>query len=186
MQERGNIIRILKETIVAIKRKDSLTLKNLSNQTIHTVAIYQDPDNLIVAVLVYSLGKIIERESYQKLEGWNEFSSLLIPSLKEAIKNLERENLDSFRNNLGQIRNSINKIDHDLKDYINDVFYKAGLNKAFKVYEHGLSSQKTAELLGVSLWDLASYIGQGSIFESKLYESLPIEKRIKLAEEFLK
>ena len=59
MKEVDNVIRILKETLNAIDRKDSSQIKNLSDQTIHTAAISQDHDNVIVAVLVYSIGKII-------------------------------------------------------------------------------------------------------------------------------
>ncbi|MDH3353428.1 MAG: hypothetical protein OEL87_03195, partial [Nanoarchaeota archaeon] len=62
-------------------------------------------------------------------------------------------------------------------------FRKAEINKAFKLYEHGLSSEQTAELLGVSLWDLASYIGQSHISEAKIAISMPIAKRIKIAED---
>ena len=59
---------------------------------------------------------------------------------------------------MGKIRNSINEIEGDLSVYLRDILYKAGINKAFKLYEHGLSAEKTASLLGVSLWDFAGYI----------------------------
>ena len=63
-----------------------------------------------------------------------------------------------------------------------DVF-EAEINKAFKIYEHGISSEKTAELLGVSLWDLSSYIGQSSISEAHISMSMPVKKRLKIAED---
>ena len=86
----------------------------------------------------------------------------------------------------GRIRNSLNKIDGDLVRYIKDVFKKAEINKAFKLYEHGLSTEKTAKLLGVSLWDLASYIGQSSIGDAKVAISMPVEKRVKIAEDIFR
>ncbi len=186
MQEKENIIRILKETLVALKKGNSLKLKFLSDQTNHTATIYQDPDNIIIAVLVYTIGKIVERENYHKMEGWDFFIESLTKNLKRAIKYLEGDDIGEFRNSLGQIRSSINQIEGSLRDYINDVFYKAGVNKAFKFYEHGLSSQRTAELLRVSLWDLNSYIGQSNISEAKISESVPIAERLKLAEDFFK
>lgn len=186
MQEKENIIRILKEALVALKKGNSLKLKNLSDQTNHTATIYQDPDNVIIAVLVYTIGKIVERENYHGMEGWNFFIENLTKNLKIAIHSLEKNNIEEFRNSLGQIRNSINQIAGSLRDYINDVFYKAGVNKAFKFYEHGLSSQRTAELLGVSLWDLNSYIGQSNIAEAKISESMPAKERVKMAEEFFR
>ena len=67
MKERDNILRILIETRRAIENDDPATIKELSNQTIHTASTSQDPDNIAVAVIVYSISKIIERkESYQK------------------------------------------------------------------------------------------------------------------------
>lgn len=186
MQEKENIIRILKETLVALKKGNSLKLKILSDQTNHTATIYQDSDNIIIAVLVYTIGKIVERENYRRMEGWDFFIESLTKNLKNAIRSLEKEDLEEFRNSLGQLRSSINKIEGSLRDYINDVFYKAGVNKAFKFYEHGLSSQRTAELLGVSLWDLNSYIGQSNISEAKVSESMPVKDRLKVAEDFFK
>lgn len=184
MQEVDNVIRILKETEVAFQKKDAFGLKNLSNQTMHTSTVYQDSDNIIVAVLVYVLGKILERPNYARMDGWQEFQENISKNLRLTIKSLEANDLEKFRTYIGKVRNSSNKIDSNLKDYIQDVFYKAGINKAFKMYEHGLSSEKTAELLGVSLWDLASYIGQTSISESSISEVVPTKVRIKMAEDF--
>ena len=87
---------------------------------------------------------------------------------------------------MGRIRNSLNKIEGDLGRYIKDVFKKAEINKAFKLYEHGLSTEKTAELLGVSLWDMAGYIGQSNIGDAKVAISMPIAKRIKIAEDIFR
>ena len=84
---------------------------------------------------------------------------------------------------MGRIRNSLNLISGDLSRYIRDVFNKAEINKAFKLYEHGLSTEKTAELLGVSLWDMASYIGQSHIGDAKIAISMPAAERVKIAED---
>ena len=64
MQEKENILRIFKETKEAIEQEDNIKLKELSDQTIHTASMSQDPDNIAVAVIIYSLSKIIEREEY--------------------------------------------------------------------------------------------------------------------------
>ena len=183
MQEAENILRILKETRRAIDEHDSYKIKKLSNQTIHSATISQDPDNIIVAVIVYSIGKIVEREHYHEMPGWRNFYSSLVSSWDSAIDNLDNNKLKSFRADLGKIRNSLNKISGNLREYMKDVFRKAEINKALKIYEHGLSAEKTADLLGVSLWDLSSYIGQSSIANSSVSESLPVKKRIKYAED---
>lgn len=186
MKEVDNILRILKETKRLVEEDKANELKALSNQTIHSATISQDADNVVVAVLVYSLGKVMEREHYRDMEGWDEFYSAVVKNLGEAVKNLESNNVDGARKNLGMIRNSLNKIEGDLGRYIKDVFRKAEINKAFKLYENGLSSEATAELLGVSLWDLASYIGQSHIGDAKIAISMPVKDRVKIAEDIFR
>jgi hypothetical protein len=186
MQEGDNVLRILEETELAFQKKDAFALKNLSNQTIHTATIYQDGDNVIVAVLVYSLSKILERSNYREMKGWDIFYKAVIKNLDLTIKALEKGQMDNARIYLGRIRNFLNKIDGDLGQYIKDVFAKAEINKAFKLYEHGLSTEKTAKLLGVSLWDMAGYIGQSHIGDANISVSMPIAKRVKIAEDFFR
>jgi len=186
MKEAQNILRILKETKVAVELNNPKELLILSNQTIHSATVSQDPDNLIVAVLVYSIGKVLQREHYKELEGWITFYRSLTKNLSLAITSLEKDNLKNCRVYLGRIRNSLNNIDGDLRIYIKDIFKKAEINKAFKLYEHGISSEQTAEVLGINLWDLASYIGQSSISNAKIAISIPVEKRIKIAEDIFR
>lgn len=186
MNDADNIIRILTEAKEAMEKRDSYKLKTLSDQTIHSAAIYQDADNIVVAVIIYSLAKIIERDKYREMDGWSDFYGTTMKNLDLGIKYVSSGEFEKFLVSMGKIRNSINEIKGDLSIYIRDVFYKAGINKAFKLYEHGLSSEKTAALLGVSLWDLAGYIGQSTVSESHLNEALPVKGRVKLVEEFFK
>ena len=184
MKEVSNILRILKGTRKFIEEDKPFEIKTLSNQTIHTAALSQDPDNIIVAVLVYSISKIMERDNYREMGGWEEFYNSTIKNLDLSISALEKDSIGNCRIYLGRIRNSLNKLSGDLGVYIKDVFRKAEINKAFKLYEHGISTEKTAELLGVSLWELSSYIGQSSIHDAKIAISMPVKQRIKIAEDF--
>jgi len=183
MKEGDNILRILRKTKQYIEEDNAQEIKSLSNQTMHSATISQDSDNIIVAVLVYSIGKVLERDHYRSMEGWPEFYAAVTKNLKLAVKALEKDNFENMRIYLGRIRQSLNKISGDLGTYIKDVFRKAEINKAFKLYEHGLSTEKTAELLGVSLWDMSSYIGQSHIGDSKVAISMPVAKRVKIAED---
>jgi hypothetical protein len=182
MEEVDNVLRILKEAKVFLTEDRPNQLKSLSNQTIHSAAVSQDADNVVVAVLIYSLAKVMERDRYRDMEGWDKFYGDAVLNLDEAVKNLQKKNVKGARENLGAIRQSLNEIDSDLGRYIKDVFRKAEINKAFKLYEHGLSSQATADLLGVSLWDMASYIGQSNIGDAKVGVCMPEKERVAIAE----
>ena len=184
MLEVDNVLRILKEARQAIERGDNIALKELSNQTIHTASVSQDPDNIAVAVIVYSISKIIERkEGYQKQSGWKKFYNKVMAFLDDSIDALSRNDQSKFAKKVNEIRKDINKLSTDLKKYIQDVFQKASINKASKIYEHGISMEKTADLLGVSLYDLASYSGQKGI-ETPEEKTASVRDRIKFAMRF--
>lgn len=183
MKEVKNVLRILKETREAIAAKNYSKIKNLSNQTINTAALTQDPDNISVAVIVYSLSKILERPSYRQLPGWITFYKLLINSLDHSIIDLERNDLEHFRKDFGIISEALGKLSGKLKDYVQQVFRKAQINKASRLYEHGISMEQTAKLLGITMFELADYAGQTGISDVPESKTLDINSRIKLAME---
>ena len=80
----------------------------------------------------------------------------------------------------GGLRLRLHNITTD--EYIEDVFKKAQINKASKIYEHGISLEKTAKLLGVSMFDLASYTGQ-AIADTSEGNTISVKTRIKNAME---
>ena len=59
---------------------------------------------------------------------------------------------------------------------------KASINKASRIYEHGISLGKTAQLLGITQWELTEYTGQKR--EEKPYGALSAKKRAQMALEF--
>ena len=183
MEGVDHILNALKKTLRLIEEDNPSEIKELSNEVIGYAALNQDPDNIIVAVLIYSIAKTLERDYYKKMEGWNDFYVSLTKNLNLSIKALEKNSIESVRVYLGRIRNSVNKIESNLGNYIRDVFRKAEINKAFKLYQRGLSSEQTANLLGISLWDLSSYIGSSNQHNQKHTFSMPVKKRIKIAED---
>ncbi len=186
MQERENILRIFEETKKAVEKEDINKLKELSNQTIHSASTTQDPDNIAVAVIVYSLSKIIERKDYRKYPGWNDFYKRVILAIESSITVLKKNDEKKFKESLDLVRKAISKLSGKLKVYIKDVFRKASINKASRIYEHGISMEKTASLLGITMFELAEYAGQTGISDVPESKTLSVKSRIKLAEEFFK
>ncbi len=187
MQEKENVMRILQEAKDAIKNNDSFKLKELSDQTIHTASISQDPDNIALAVAIYSLSKIVERRKYQEFLGWNVFYKSIISAFDDSLNAIKKKDDKKLRESLALTEKTISKLSGALKIYIQDVFRKAQINKASKIYEHGISMEKTAHLLGVSLYELASYAGQKpETYEVSLTKTMDIKSRIKLAEDMFK
>lgn len=185
MQERDNLLRIFKQTLTAIDSDDVVTIKNLSNQTTNTAALTNDPDNIAAAVVVYALSKILERPNYRTLPGWKKFYGIYIKAIDNITTAIEKNDDPSYRKNIQLIRGAIEKVSGKLRSYIQDVFTKASINKASKLYEHGISMERTARLLGISLFDLASYAGvRASEIPEK--ETVTEKERIKLAMDLFK
>jgi len=183
MQEKEHVILILNEAIHAIKSDNSLNLQNLSDQTIHSASIYQDTDSISIAVIIYSLSKIISKRNILKIKNWNSLANKILASLYLAIDALEKNKIDKFGNHLGKIVKLMSSLSN-LKPYIQDVIRKASINKASRLYEHGISLAQTAKLLGITPWELAEYIGQKNIHNNPYNTTISAKKRAEIAMEF--
>ncbi len=183
MQEKDNILDILSKTKEAVKRQDIVLIKDLSNRTIHSASIYGDTDNIAVAVIVYVLSKIVERKKYQEYKDWPAFFQACMNGISIAMIALQKNDIEKFRTALKEIRKRISKISGHLRSYIREVFRKAEINKASRIYEHGISMQQTAELLGISIFELAEYAGGTGIGDVDLSITKDIRERIKIAKE---
>jgi len=71
MEEVEHITEILTSAQRALINEDSLKLRDLSNQTIHCASKVQDNGSILIAVLMYSLSKLLERKKYLKIKNWD-------------------------------------------------------------------------------------------------------------------
>ncbi len=186
MQEKKHILRILVESREAVEREDVVKLKDLSNQTIHSASIHKDIDSVAIAIIIYSLSKIIERKNYRHYKDWKRFFNHFLKHLDNAILGLEEDNLRKFRSELEGVREDIEKLSPHFKKHIKDVFRRSSINKASRIYEHGISMEHTAKLLGITMWELAEYAGKTGIGDVNLSVTLDVNRRIKLVEELFK
>ena len=59
----------------------------------------------------------------------------------------------------------------------------ARIKKGSKMHQHGISMARTAELLGITQWELQDYIGKQQEWKIK---EMPVLKRLKIAREMFK
>ncbi len=182
MKECEHIIQILEQAKVAAKKEDSIKLKELSDESIHSTTIYNDEDNALVAVIIYTLSKIVERGKRYYKENYKNYLNKYIEIIDDALRHLKKGDNKKFRKNIISMIKA-KGISNDIKKHLEDLFRKAKINKASRVYEHGVSMEKTAKLLGISQWELAEYTGQTRISEMKQGKTIDVKERIKLAME---
>jgi len=179
--ERQNVLDILRKTRIALKTEDVVTLREVSSRTVHSASIYKDPDSVAIAVIVYALSKIIERKKYTTYKEWLPFYKKIMLGIDKCIEDLEAKNLNVFRQDIKDIRVGIDSLSGRLKTYIQDVFRRAQINKASRLYEHGISASETAQLLGITQFELAEYVGRTGIADVDLSITMPIKNRLNFA-----
>ncbi|MEN7982052.1 MAG: hypothetical protein ABFQ65_01235 [Nanoarchaeota archaeon] len=184
MENGDNILRILEETKLALENKDVVKLKELSNQTIHTASVKQDSINIAIAVVVYSLSKILERVNYKKYSDWDKLYKSIVFAIEGSIIAAKSKDEYKLKQKLEMIRKSVGKLSGNLKKYIEDVFRRASISKASRIYEHGISMEKTAKLLGITMYELAEYAGKTGISNMPEGKTTDVKSRIKLVESF--
>ncbi|MBL7054948.1 hypothetical protein ISS05_04290 [Candidatus Woesearchaeota archaeon] len=154
-----DILSILSDTITILRDKETVDLKELSNHTIHNASIFQDEDSVSIAILIYSLSKVIERKP-----GKLDFK-LLSNLLNLAWGYLKKDDTAEYRKSIKKLFNLISKIDSRLKLYMEEVIRQAQIKKGSQLYRHGISLARASEILGISQWELMNYIGHTKITE---------------------
>jgi hypothetical protein len=182
-EECVNAAEVLKQTQQALLNKDPLKLKDLSNRTIHSSCTFQDPGSTTTAVLIYALSKLIERDDYERIKNWDAFVKKFNALLDLAASAIQEQNQEAYERHLEKARKTLESTSINLKPYIQSVLRKASINKASKLYEHGISLEHTSKLLGVSQWELAEYASHKSQ-DSPLNTTLSVKQRAQMALEF--
>ncbi|RMF06093.1 hypothetical protein D6764_03105 [Candidatus Woesearchaeota archaeon] len=169
-----DILSVLRSAVKKLKHARFDELKELSNHTIHNASIFQDPDSISLAVVIYALSKIAERKHH--------LDPSFLGILEDAIHDLESGYPDLYRKRIHAMFRKISELDSRLGLFIEEVVRSARIKKASKIYDHGISLAQTAELLGISQWELASYTGKMSSSEhstpKQTRERIEIARRI--------
>jgi|TARA_B100001971_G_C18225400_1_gene560057 predicted transcriptional regulator len=179
---RKDAISILSKVITILKvkeEKDVTEIKALSNHTIHNASVFQDETSVSIAILIYSLSKIIERDEKQLDYG------RIVSMLQDSKNYLERNLVGEFNRLVRKIFKIISNVDSKIKLYIEEVINQAEIKKSCKLCEHGISVGRSAEILGISQWELLNYLGK-----TKLVEDTPdvidLRTRIRIARSLFK
>lgn len=176
-QVREELLYILKNIPRIINNPSKLS--DLSNYTIHSASIYQDSDSISMAVVVYAFSKMISRYEPDK---FNTLYPKISDELSNAEESLEKEDYQAYRKHIRDMMFIISKADKDLKLYIEEVLDKAKIKKGSKLYEQGLSAERAAKLMGVSVWEMMNYLGKTTIIDEHNIKS-DVKAKIKLAQE---
>ena len=158
---RKEIVKDLIQAQEILNKKDSsisLQLKELSDHAIEDVALQKDLDLISVTVLIYSLGKVIQRMPPEEIKD-------LSVEIGFAIKFLKENSYSRYNKAVKSMFNIIRKSDAKVKLHLQDVMQAAKIKKGAILLGKGLSIGQAAGLMGLSNWDLQSYAGKTTMLE---------------------
>lgn len=174
-----DIIVTLKEVIRVLKKKDPADLEDISDHTIHNASIFQDEDSVSVAVLIYSLYKLGVQE---RLGDYDR----LIRIMYNAIDNLNKNKFGAYSDDIRDAFKVIHKADSKLKFYIQEVINKSHIKKGSRIVDHGISLARAAQIMGVSQWELMTYVGKTKIMDSEDVKKSLVRRRLNFARSVFK
>lgn len=172
---RHDLVVVLEKACEAMEARDFRRLKRLSDHMIEDASLYQDDDSISAAVVLYAISKIVERVKKN-----TDYYSNLKELMNQGLAALKDGVLEQYHLVQKDIIKLVAEADDKLKMYVDEVLLKAQIKKSSKLYEHGISVSRAAEILGISQWELMSYIGKTSIHDS-FDPPKDVESRIKFA-----
>lgn len=161
---REDILSILRRTIEILREreeKDIFELKELSEHTTHDASIYQDIDSVQIAIVTFALYKLLERG----VEISDVYYKRIDEEFHQAYHALTANDFHGYNEHVQNLFFIVKKIDQRASTYIEEVVDKARITKGSKLFEHGLSAKRAAEIMGVSEWELLGYIGRTQVIE---------------------
>ena len=180
----GDILDVLDNVLLGLKNNDAKHVKEWSNHIIHNASIFQDKHSIKTSIVVYALSKLFEKAKYEQKnkKHWRSFWRDAVRELRTARSTLKKKDVRGFSNSMRKLTRLISIADKEFSEHVQYVLKKARIAKAWKIYEHGVSLGRVAELLDVSEWEAMAYLGKT---KSHDYPTLVTED-VKARYEYLK
>jgi len=179
MEERvkKDVLNVLRELSKGISKSDLDLLKASSDHTLHNAGIFQDEDSTSVAVIAYSLYKIFTRERLHGQKPFETFKKNILNEISGAQSFLVKSKEKEYRRAIKKILSYIGKLEAKFGMYITEVINQAKIKKGGRVYEHGISIGRASQLMGISSWELRSYVGSTKLSDIPI-KAKGVKKRV--------
>ena len=185
---RNDVLFVLKQILKYIDTKNFAEILKLSDYTIHSASVFQDRLSNMLAISTYSLGYILQNEKMRKKSGeeFFKFVNAIREMISIAINQLEKNDIVGFDIKMKQILREIARMDFRFGEHIEFVIKKAKLEKATKIIEHGISTGRVADILGLNEWELMEYLGERRFHDNVLTITKSVEERMNAAKKLFK
>ena len=178
---REDILNVLRNSLMAIKKRDLMKLRDQSDKTIHNSSVFQDKYSISTAVVIYSTYKLFEKNKFRSDPKWNDFEKLLVSELQDSVKLVNGNDLGGYLSSLRKITKSMTKLEKNIGQFVQHIVHVTKIKKATRIQQHGISIQRVAKLLDIPSWEIMSYVGHTKTFDNSLNLSKSIGDRLEIA-----
>lgn len=160
-------ISFLEKMQTDFKNQDSYQLKETSNHAILDAIETLDKSTAKIAVLAYSLSKIVSKEHVLKNPLWGKAKKNMSSLLFECTKFLKKNKQHKFQKKLEKIEKMVKEVDNEIGNYVRNVWDKAKIKIASSFYAKGLSLSQASQLAEANKAELQNYIGITKIHDEE-------------------
>lgn len=167
----------------ALKERDALELKRLSNEFIERAAVEEDETLVDLSLIAYALYKMLSKLHFRERPEWDEFLRDVELDLEEAAKLGDKADLKSILEK--DIIRDIRELNESFGNYVSDVVDMARIKQASRIYARGLSLSKALAMTHADRFEVLQYIGETRIHDRPFTSTLSVVDRYRLAKKAL-
>jgi hypothetical protein len=175
---RKDILLVLKKVQPLLSKENANELKFLSNATIHNAGIFQNTDSISISIIVFSLSEIFNRPRLTDSPQLSKFKDSISNDLFLARTQLEKHFINEYRTTIKKIFERISSFENKFGMYLTQVLQYSKIKRGGRIYEHGFSAGQAANLLGITKWELMSYLGETKLSDLDLSTTITTKKRL--------
>ncbi len=167
----------------AFKARDSFKLREIADDAIKEAVVKYDKDLARIAVLAYSLSKILSKLHFRKREEWHRFEKEMERELAIFVGEVKR---GETREACERMIELIRSIDESAGNYARNLVEKAKVKMASTAYALGLSLESAANLTEANKYELMRYIGITKVHDRPYSETISPSERYSLLRRVLR
>ena len=153
--------------------KSELGLREAANDAIAQAAFENDSKKAEIAVISYSLGKLLSKAHFQRSKNWPRVADSILREINEAVSLARSDEFGLLEKKLSSVVSTVAKVDFEFGNYWQNLIEKARVKQASSAYALGLSLSQACGLTCCDKQALFNYIGF-----TKMHEETPVLKNI--------
>ncbi len=166
----------------AFESKDSFKLRGISEDAIKEAVLNNDKDLANIAILAYSLSKILSKLHFRRRDEWSKFEREAGKELAMFVGEVKTGYASQACNRVIEL---IREIDESAGNYAKNLVEKSRVKMASTAYALGMSLESAARLTDANKYELLRYVGITKVHDRPYTITISPAERYKILRRIL-